>query len=197
VVANDHAIYAGGHFRWLNNVHSTNGHDFGGGSVDRLGMAAIDPLNGLTLRKWRADVTSMDVIDGHLYFTRTDANLYRASISGAAVQSETTIAISGPAIGGRKWDNRMLAFIGVGNIINAGSEDTVIFDVNPGDMVEADVTWDDPNADVRIFLRDESNSLITRDTDGLPATVSTIAQTSVSGHWVLASRADRLTTMCW
>ena len=42
--------------------------------------------------------------------------------------------------------------------------------------------WDDPNADVRIYLRDENNTQIANDTDGgLPALVSTTAQTS--GTW--------------
>lgn len=55
VVATDHAIYAGGHFRWLNNDTSTDGRSAGPGSVERLGMAALDPLNGLTLLNWRSD----------------------------------------------------------------------------------------------------------------------------------------------
>jgi hypothetical protein len=55
VVATDHAIYAGGHFRWLNNFNSANARSGGPGHTDRLGLAAFDPLNGLTLRDWLSD----------------------------------------------------------------------------------------------------------------------------------------------
>ncbi|MFK7992996.1 MAG: YncE family protein [Granulosicoccus sp.] len=56
------------------------------------------------------------------------------------------------------------------------------FDVNAGELIESAVTWDDPTAYVRIYLRDENNTQIARDTKGgLPAMVSTIAQTS--GTW--------------
>jgi len=56
------------------------------------------------------------------------------------------------------------------------------FDVTAGELIEGEVTWDDPSADVRIFLRDETNTQITNDTDGgLPAMVSATAQTS--GTW--------------
>ena len=55
VVATDHAVYAGGHFRWMNNENTSDGRSAGPGSVPRRGMAALDPLNGLTLLNWRAD----------------------------------------------------------------------------------------------------------------------------------------------
>lgn len=55
VVATDHAIYIGGHFRWLNNDLDPTGHNRGPGSTERAGMAALDPKNGLTLLDWRSD----------------------------------------------------------------------------------------------------------------------------------------------
>jgi len=55
VVSTDHAIYAGGHFRWLNNDTTSDGRTAGPGSVPRRGLAAIDPANGLTLLDWRSD----------------------------------------------------------------------------------------------------------------------------------------------
>ena len=55
VVSTEHAIYTGGHFRWLNNDTSSNGRSAGPGSVPRAGMAALDPLNGLTLLNWQSD----------------------------------------------------------------------------------------------------------------------------------------------
>jgi hypothetical protein len=43
----DGAVYVGGHFRWLNN---TNGDDAPGpGAVDRYGLAALNPSNGMPL----------------------------------------------------------------------------------------------------------------------------------------------------
>ena len=67
----------------------------------------------------------------------------------------------------------------------SGSWQVFRFDVNAGELIEADVTWDDPTADIRIFLRDETGAPITNDTDGgWPAMVSTVAQTS--GEWSIA-----------
>ena len=55
VVASDHAVYVGGHFRWLNNFGGSDNLQPGG--VARAGMAALDPLNGLTLLNWQSDRT--------------------------------------------------------------------------------------------------------------------------------------------
>ncbi|MBX2881043.1 MAG: hypothetical protein KTR32_13960 [Granulosicoccus sp.] len=253
-----------------------------------------------------SDVTGMDVIDGDLYFGRTNGNLYRAEINGANVVSGTTQTISGPFIDGRNWDDAFIAFSGQGTVnppvgvaefefqssgsdtirrfqtfqfpVVAGEEvivrlawldpsakldlrvrdsnnvlvasDTTAagspkwltvpagvggtytasvmiqqgttaynlqvnpveqppapladfefnsggdqnsgrfqsfdFDVSAGELVEAQITWDDPNAEVRAFLRDESGTLIERDIDGSasPIMLSTVAQTS--GQWSVA-----------
>lgn len=55
VVATDHAVYAGGHFRWLNNDTSFDGSSRGPGAVERNGLAALDPKNGLAYLNWRSD----------------------------------------------------------------------------------------------------------------------------------------------
>lgn len=53
IAASEHAIYVGGHFRWLNNEL---GNDFAGpGAIPRRGFGALDPLNGLPLLDWRSD----------------------------------------------------------------------------------------------------------------------------------------------
>lgn len=68
---------------------------------------------------------------------------------------------------------------------NNGRFQVFNFDVNAGELVEATVNWDDPTADVRVFLRDESNSRIDRDIDGNGSSmVSAVAQTS--GQWSVA-----------
>jgi hypothetical protein len=69
VVATDRAIFASGHFRWLDNPQ---GRDTKGpGAVDRLGIGAVDPVTGRALA-WNP---TKSIEGGHgaydLYFTRT------------------------------------------------------------------------------------------------------------------------------
>lgn len=147
-----------------------------------------------------SSVSGMDVIDGFLYFGRTDGNLYRAAIDGAAVIAGTTQTVSGPGIDGNNWNNRLLAFSS-GSVdpqpsgeefrFNSSGTDTTgrwqvfKFDVNAGEQVSAVVNWADPAADVRVFLRDENNVSIAKDTSGgSPATVSTVAESG--GRWSIA-----------
>jgi hypothetical protein len=47
VLAADNVIYLGGHFRWLNNPNASD--RAGTGAVDRLGVGAADPSNGMPI----------------------------------------------------------------------------------------------------------------------------------------------------
>jgi len=55
VVSTDHAVYIGGHFRVLGTYAPTSNGGLEPGGVPRRGLAALDPLNGLTLLDWRSD----------------------------------------------------------------------------------------------------------------------------------------------
>lgn len=127
-----------------------------------------------------ADVSGMDVIDGHLYFARNDGSLYRAEIDGASVIAGTTVAISGPAIDGRSWDNQLLAFLSEGPVVGNGSTAQIEFDssgdsqgigrfrrfefpVTPGEPVVLRLSWLNSNAELRIFVRDASGNLVASD----------------------------------
>ncbi len=146
-------------------------------------------------------VSGMDVIDGSLYFALVDGNLYRATIDGAAVLAGSTQLISGPAVDGRDWNNTLLAFTSetpeppptTGEEFRFSSSGTdtqgrwQVFNlnVNAGEQVNAEVNWVNPDADVRVFLRDESNTGVARYiSGGSPALLSTVAETS--GRWSIA-----------
>ncbi len=47
IEAADGVIYAAGHFRWLNNANGNDNPE--AGAVDRLGIGAMDPVNGMPL----------------------------------------------------------------------------------------------------------------------------------------------------
>jgi hypothetical protein len=65
------------------------------------------------------------------------------------------------------------------------------FDVDAGDLIDASVVWDDPSAELRLFLRDESNTVIDRDIDGSGSaeSVSGVAQTS--GRWSVGVKIQK------
>lgn len=147
-----------------------------------------------------SSVSGMDVIDGSLYFGLTDGSLYRATINGADVVTGTTQAISGPGIDGLNWNNQLLAFFSgsieppvTGEEFRFSSSGSATdgrwqvfnFDVNAGEQVAVTVNWTDPTADVRVFLRDQSRTMIARDINGgSPAQLSTVAESG--GRWSVA-----------
>jgi len=92
----------------------------------------------------------------------------------------------GEAAGGFSVD---FAFSSSGSADN-GRWQRFNFEVNAGDLVEATVTWDDASADVRAYLRDETNSQVDRNTIGFgSASLSTVARTS--GRWSVGISVNR------
>jgi hypothetical protein len=69
---------------------------------------------------------------------------------------------------------------------NIASWQVFKFDVVAGETVDAQIIWDDPNAEVNVFLRDETNTSVDSDTDGggSPGILSAIAASS--GQWSVA-----------
>lgn len=128
------------------------------------------------------DVRGMDVIDGYLYFGRRNGYLYRAEINGSSPVSGTTEVISGPVIDSRDWDSPLLAFSSEGTVLpppsqaqfefeSAGSStfksfQKFEFPVEPGQPVNVRLSWDDPNAQLNVFLRDANDQLV--DSDNSP-----------------------------
>jgi len=54
--------------------------------------------------------------------------------------------------------------------------------VKAGEQINAEISWADPTADIRVFLRDENRTSIAKDIDGgSPATLTAVAETS--GTW--------------
>ena len=70
----------------------------------------------------------------------------------------------------------------------SGSWQVFKFDVEAGELVEAEVIWNDPDAEVKVFLRDETGAQVDRYADGggSPATLSATAATA--GRWSVAVR---------
>lgn len=126
------------------------------------------------------DIRGMDVIDGHLYFGRNDANLYRAQLDGVDVISGTTQSISGPGIDGREWDEDFFAFFAEGMLNpmtgdaqfefqSSGSTDsrrfqTFEFPVTAGEETIVRLEWLDPSALLDLRVRDANDVLVASDT---------------------------------
>ena len=142
------------------------------------------------------DVRGMDVIDGHLYFARTDNNLYRAQINGADVVSGTITAISGPGIDGRNWDNDkdLLAFLSDDMFMGEGGAEFEFefsgsdsvgrfkrfeFPVTPGVPVVARLEWLDPDAIVELRILDANGVRVASD-----------ITTKGSPKWLIAPAGD-------
>lgn len=125
------------------------------------------------------NVRGMDVIGDKLYFGRPSGNLFRATISGARVIPGTTVLVSGPGLDGRLWGDPLLAFSSAAGgppaennaqfefeFTGSASVDSFRifeFPVDPEQPVDVRVSWDDPNAQLNVFLRDANDQLVDSD----------------------------------
>jgi len=129
---------------------------------------------------WR-DITGMDVVNGYLYFTLTDGTLNKAEIDGAAPIAGTSVQIGGPGIDARIWDSSLLAFLSDGMLVSgatptaqfefysSGSQTSgrfskYEFPVTPGEPVVMRLEWLDPNAMLRLYVRNANDELVVSDT---------------------------------
>lgn len=147
------------------------------------------------------DVRGMDVIDGNLYYGRSNGYLYRAAMSGFAPVTGTSQIISGPLVDGRNWSDRLLAFSD-GTVLPppdqsqyefeaAGSASSQSFkkfqfDVQAGEPITVRLTWDDPDAKLNVFLRDQNNVLLASDTDAAGSPKWLEATAGASGTYTVA-----------
>lgn len=73
---------------------------------------------------------------------------------------------------------------------DSGSWQVFRFDVVAGALVDARVSWDDPEAQMNLFLRDETNSALARDTDGIgPSTMASVTA-ATSGRWSVGVKVN-------
>lgn len=129
-----------------------------------------------------ADVRGMDVIDGKLYFGRSDGNLYRATLQGSTPVSGSTELVSGPSRNdGRDWSSPLLAFSAEGVVLPSVNESqfefefaasadrnafrTFEFEIQPDQPVFVRLAWDDLNANLNVFLRGPNGELLDFDND--------------------------------
>ena len=126
-------------------------------------------------------IRGMDVIDGKLYLGNVNGNLYRMDIEGASPVDNTIELVSGPGIDERNWNYPLLAFAAGGPLIlpendaqfefeSAGSSSfksfrTFEFPVEAGQPVNVRLVWDDPNAQINVFLRDANGQLVDSNAD--------------------------------
>ena len=150
-----------------------------------------------------SDVRGMDVVDGFLYFSRTDDRLYRAEIDGVAVVPGTTVQISGPGIDQLNWDNDLFAFLSEGTIIDANARDAQLqfessgsdsfrrfqefeFPVTAGEEVVVRLQWDNPDADVALFVRDANDDTVASDNSTAGSPKFVVAPPGTGGTYTAA-----------
>lgn len=126
-------------------------------------------------------IRGMDVIGDRLYLGHVNGNLYRMHIDGSSPIEGAAEAVSGPDIDGKNWNFPLLAFSAGGTLLlsmndaqfefeSAGSSTfksfkTFEFPVTAGQPVDIRLIWDDPNAQLNVFLRDANGQLVDSNND--------------------------------
>lgn len=155
-----------------------------------------------TVVRW-SNLRGMDRIDNHLYYSRTNGNLYRVTMDGNTPVAGTNRTLSGPAIDGRDWSDSALAFLSDGMFFNpaperadfdfsstgsttSGSWQVFTFPAVAGESIDVQLLWDDPSAALNLFLRDPSGNTVISDSTaaGSPKWLNTTA--SFGGSWSVA-----------
>ncbi len=96
----DAAVYVGGHQRWMNNPRPSPGGDNDGpGSVERYGIAALDPLTGVPLswnpgRDRGRGAEAIEATDDHL-FVGHDTDLWGTGSSTTIRQRLAQLPVAG------------------------------------------------------------------------------------------------------
>lgn len=156
------------------------------------------------------DVTGMDIIGDHLYFTRSDSTLYRADVNGVDPVTRTTVEISGPDVDGISWDGSFFAFIAEDAMAEAddsaefefessGSDTfrsfrTFTFDVVAGEPVVARLEWLDASAELDLRIRDANDVLVAADTSAAGSPKWLVVPPGVGGTYTASVQIQRGST---
>lgn len=152
--------------------------------------------------RW-SNVRAMDRIDDHLYYSRTNGNLYRITMTGNTPVAGTTRTLSGPTIDGRDWSDSGLAFFSDGQLFNpapdraefdfsstgsttSGSWQVFSFPAVAGESINVQVLWDDPSAALNVFLRNPGGETVVSDGSPAGSPKWLNATASFGGAWSVA-----------
>lgn len=148
-----------------------------------------------------SSIRGMDVIDGYLYYVLNDDRLYRAQMDGVDIVSGTVEAIGGPDIDGREWDEGGIFFTFINEDTQLISENVAEiqfessgsdsfrrfqsfeFPIQAGDEIVLRLSWDDPSAQLSIFLRNTNDEQIARDNSSAGSPKFVTATADVTGTY--------------
>jgi len=154
-----------------------------------------------------ADVRGMDRIDDHLYFGVAQGSLYRVDMAGDSPVAGTRVLLSGSGIDGRDWSNTALAFLSDGQLFNpspdrakfdfsstgsdtSGSWQVFSFSAESGEPINVQLQWDNPGADLNVFLRDPGGNTVIADTTSASSPKWLTSTATFGGTWSVAVKVN-------